>query len=73
MQVRVAPGASDPAGQATVPTLASVTETDESVTLPVLVTAKVYGTVDPAALPVGVPATLTRVIRGTRGVLVNRQ
>ncbi len=59
-----APGTSVLTGQVTVPTLRSVTTTLESVTLPVLVTRNVYGTVEPAVFPVAVPAFLSSVSDG---------
>ncbi len=66
VHVVVAFGASVATGQLTVPTVASVTETEVSVTLPVFVTTKLYAMVAPAALPDGVPACLSTVTEGVR-------
>jgi hypothetical protein len=61
-----APGASVVAGQDTAPTFGSETPTLVSVTLPVFATTKVYRIVDPAVMPLGVPAVLATEIAGER-------
>src|SRR5215211_1379531 len=58
------PGASVVAGQVTAPTLGSDTATPVMVTLPVLVTVKVYGTVWPAAVMLVVVDALSIVSAG---------
>jgi hypothetical protein len=62
VQVLVAPGASAPPGQVTVPTFGSVTLTADNVTLPVFVIRNVYPIVDPTVFPDGVPACLSKAI-----------
>ena len=64
VHVTEAPGATSSAGHATVPTLASLTLTACSVTLPVLVTRNVYGIVEVAVLPLAEPADFTSVRLG---------
>src|SRR5215217_384461 len=59
------PGASGVAGQVTAPTLGSETATPVMVTLPVLVTVKVYGTVWPAAVMLVVVDALSIVSAGS--------
>ena len=71
VHVVLAPGASEVAGQVTVPTLASAIATAVRVTLPVLATTNVYGTVLPAVLPVAVPACLSIVIAGVDAIAVS--
>ncbi len=58
------------------PTLASATATEVRLTLPVLVTRKLYGTVSPASGPLAsrsssAPAVLARVIPGTFAIGVS--
>ena len=55
------------------PTLASVTETPVSVTLPVLGTTKAYGIGEPSVVPLGVPACLSNVSRGADGTRVSTE
>jgi hypothetical protein len=64
VQVVVAPGASVATGQLTGPTFGSETPTLVSVTLPEFCTPNVYVRVEPAVVPVGVPAVLVIVITG---------
>ena len=73
VQVVDAPTARVVAGQETAATLVSVTDTGFSATLPVLVTRKLYGTVEPAVVPDGVPWDLTMVMAGWIGALLNVQ
>ena len=70
VQVVEAPGASCVAGHETVPTLASLTVTLVRVTFPVFVTRNVYGTDEPAVLPVGVPAVFFSVTLGVEAMSV---
>ena len=71
MHVVDAPGSRVVVGQLTGPTFASVTPTDVSVTLPEFVTRKVYVIVEPAVIPLGVPAVLCSVIAGTLAMVVS--
>ncbi len=59
VQVVCSPGASVETGQETVPTLASLTPTEVSVTLPVFVTTNVYAMVEPTTFPLGAAACLS--------------
>ncbi len=68
VQVVDAFGARVATGHETVPTLRSLTLTACSVTLPVLATRNVYGIVEPAVLPVAVPACLSTAIAGRDGI-----
>ncbi len=67
----MAPGATGVAGQVTAPTLASLTATPVRVTLPVFVTTKRYGRVDPTTLPVGMPACLSKLRLGLAATSVS--
>ena len=64
VQVVEAAGASCVAGHETVPTFVSETATPVSVTLPVFVTRNAYGIVDPAVVPVAIPACFFSVTLG---------
>ena len=64
VQVTVAPGATGVAGQVTPPRVASLTETPVRVTLPVFVTTKLYGSVEPTVAPVATPACLSKLRLG---------
>jgi hypothetical protein len=66
-----APGASDATGQDTGPTFGSETPTLVSVTLPAFLTTNVYAIVDPAVMPVGVPAVFVSVIAGVPAIVVS--
>ena len=68
MHVVVAPGASVVTGHETVPAVTSAIETPVSVTLPVLATRNVYGSVEPAVAPVRTPACLSRLRLGAAAI-----
>ena len=69
VQVIETPGSRVVAGQVTVPTVGSLTPTDVSGRLPLFSTTNVYVTVEPAVLPVGVPAVFARAIFGLAGIV----
>ena len=72
VHVVLAPGASVVTGHvAAASSCASLTVTPVTVTLPVLVTTKLYAIVLPAVLPLGVPAVLSTISAGVCGTGVS--
>ena len=73
VHVVVAFGASVVTGQVTPPAFGSETVIAPSVTLPVFLTTKLYGSVEPAVAPDSVPACLSSVMLGAAAIGVSTE